>query len=118
MSMGPAKAAESIRKALSMGADKAVHVLDDGLAGSDALATSAVLAAAVGAVGFDLVIAGAESTDGRTGGLPGMVAVRLRPPKPLQGAKGDDYGNSVALALLAAHRGSRVVGGRPHVVLL
>ena len=47
LSMGPEKAAESIRKALSMGADKAVHVLDDGLAGSDALATSAALAAAL-----------------------------------------------------------------------
>ena len=40
-SMGPAKAAESIRKALSMGADRAVHLSDEGLAGSDALATSA-----------------------------------------------------------------------------
>ena len=47
LSMGPAKAAESIRKALSMGADKAVHVIDDGLAGSDALATSLALAAAL-----------------------------------------------------------------------
>ena len=44
LSMGPARAADSIRKALSMGAGRAVHVLDDGLAGSDALATSAVLA--------------------------------------------------------------------------
>src|ERR1700728_1703895 len=44
LSVGPARAAESIRKALSMGADKAIHVLDDGIAGSDALATSAVLA--------------------------------------------------------------------------
>ena len=50
LSMGPAKAAESIRKALSMGADKAVHVLDEALAGSDALATSPVLAAALKAV--------------------------------------------------------------------
>src|SRR3984893_4146183 len=56
LSMGPSKAAESIRKALSMGAHKAVHVLDDGVAGSDALATSAVLAAALTSVGFDLVI--------------------------------------------------------------
>ena len=45
--MGPEKAAESIRKALSMGADKAVHVIDDGLAGSDALATSLALAEAL-----------------------------------------------------------------------
>src|SRR5215468_11020346 len=56
VSVGPARAADSIRKALSMGADKAVHVLDDGIAGSDALATSAVIAAALSQVGFDLVI--------------------------------------------------------------
>src|SRR6202020_3620477 len=53
LSMGPGKAAESIRKALSMGADKAVHVSDEALAGSDALATSLVLAAAVRSAGFD-----------------------------------------------------------------
>ena len=40
LTMGPEKAAESIRKALSMGADQAIHLLDDGLAGSDALSTS------------------------------------------------------------------------------
>ena len=40
VTMGPEKAAESIRKALSMGADQAVHLLDDGLAGSDAMSTS------------------------------------------------------------------------------
>ena len=42
LTMGPEKASESIRKALSMGADKAVHLIDDALAGSDALETSAV----------------------------------------------------------------------------
>ena len=47
LTMGPERAAESIRKALSMGPDKAVHVLDDALHGSCALATSKVLAAAV-----------------------------------------------------------------------
>ena len=47
LSMGPDKAAETIRKALSMGADKAVHVVDDALHGSDAIATSAALAAAL-----------------------------------------------------------------------
>src|SRR5450755_162645 len=40
-SMGPQRATESIRKALSMGADKAIHLVDDGLAGSDAVQTSA-----------------------------------------------------------------------------
>ena len=67
--MGPDKAAESIRKALSMGADKAVHVLDDALHGSDALGTSYALAQALEQIGFDLVILGSESTDARTGVL-------------------------------------------------
>src|SRR5262252_5728148 len=74
LAMGPAKASESIRKALSMGADKAVHLLDDGLAGSDALATSLALAQALKSTGFDLVIFGSESTDARTGMVPAMVA--------------------------------------------
>jgi electron transfer flavoprotein beta subunit len=67
LSMSPAKASESIRKALSMGADKAVHISDEALAGSDVLATSLVLAEALKQTGFDLVILGSESTDARTG---------------------------------------------------
>ena len=59
------RATETIRKALSMGADSAVHVVDDALHGSDALATSAALAAALERAGFDLVILGSESTDAR-----------------------------------------------------
>jgi electron transfer flavoprotein beta subunit len=97
LSMGPQRAAESIRKALSMGADKAVHVLDDGIAGSDALATSAVLAAALQSVGFDLVIAGAESTDARTGVVPAMLAERLGVPQLTQASKVDIDGSSVTV---------------------
>ncbi len=67
LSMGPQRATESIRKALSMGADKAVHLVGDALAGSDVLATSAALAAVLSQIGFDLVILGSESTDARTG---------------------------------------------------
>src|SRR5579885_493366 len=52
LTMGPEKASESIRKALSMGADKAIHLIDDGLAGSDGLQTSAALAAVLGRTGF------------------------------------------------------------------
>jgi electron transfer flavoprotein beta subunit len=77
LTMGPDRAAESIRKALSMGPDKAVHVLDDALHGSCAVATSRVLAAALGTLGADLVICGAESTDGRVQVLPHMLAERL-----------------------------------------
>ena len=56
--MGPDPAAETVRKALSMGADKAIHVLDDSLHGSDAVATSLVLAKALGTTEFDLVMLG------------------------------------------------------------
>ncbi|HEX6448120.1 MAG TPA: electron transfer flavoprotein subunit beta, partial [Trebonia sp.] len=67
LSVGPEKAAESVRKALSMGAGKAIHVSDEAIWGSDALATSLVLAKALEQAGFDLVIFGSESTDARTG---------------------------------------------------
>ena len=72
LTMGPERATEAIRKALSMGADKAVHVSDEALAGSDAVATARALAAAV-AHGrrVDLVLAGNEASDGRVGGGAG-----------------------------------------------
>jgi electron transfer flavoprotein beta subunit len=81
LSMGPGRASDTIRKALSMGADKAVHLVDDALAGSDVLGTSAAIAAALRQVGFDLVILGSESTDARTGVLAAMLAERLGVPQ-------------------------------------
>jgi electron transfer flavoprotein beta subunit len=77
VTMGPKGALDSLRKGLAMGADAAIHVVDDGLVGSDAVQTSAALAAALAPRGFDLVIAGNESTDGRTGAVPAMLAERL-----------------------------------------
>jgi electron transfer flavoprotein beta subunit len=80
--MGPDAAADTVRKALSMGADKAIHVLDDGLHGSDAVATSLVLAKAVQTVeGTDLVILGSESSDARMSVVPAMLAERLGLPQ-------------------------------------
>src|ERR1043166_9704310 len=70
VSMGPAKAVEAVRRALSMGAHKAILVTDDRLAGADGLTTARVLAAAIRRVQLDLVIAGAESTDGSMGTVP------------------------------------------------
>src|SRR3954453_8245374 len=58
LTVGPERAAESIRKALSMGADKAVHVLDDGIHGSDVIATAKVLAKTLGSIEWDIAIAG------------------------------------------------------------
>jgi len=80
--MGPDAATETVRKALSMGADKAIHVLDDGLHGSDALATSLALAKAIEkAGGFDLVLLGSESSDARMSVVPAMLAERLGLPQ-------------------------------------
>ncbi|GAA0479565.1 electron transfer flavoprotein subunit beta [Actinoplanes capillaceus] len=77
LTVGPAGATESIRKALSMGPDKAVHVQDDALHGSCAVATSKVLAAALRTLNADLIISGAESTDGRVQVVPHMLAELL-----------------------------------------
>lgn len=78
VSVGPERATEAIRKALSMGADAAVHVSDTALHGADVLQTASVLAKAIGTVeGVDLVIAGNESTDGVAGAVPAIVAELL-----------------------------------------
>ena len=80
--VGPERATDAIRKGLSMGADKAIHVLDDALHGSDLLQTAKVLAAAIGTVeDVDLVIAGNEASDGAGGAVPAVVAELLGYPQ-------------------------------------
>jgi electron transfer flavoprotein beta subunit len=80
ISMGPEGTAAAVRRALSMGADRAAIVTDDALRGADALATARVLAAAVSRQPFDLIVAGVESTDGYTGTVPMAVAELLDLP--------------------------------------
>jgi electron transfer flavoprotein beta subunit len=75
--MGPERATEAVRKALSMGANDAILVSDSALAGSDALATSTVLAKVIAEGGYDLVICGTESTDARMSVVPAMLSARL-----------------------------------------
>jgi electron transfer flavoprotein beta subunit len=77
ISMGPERATEAVRKALSMGANDAILVSDSALAGSDALATSSVLAKVINDGGFDIVICGTESTDARMSVVPAMLSARL-----------------------------------------
>src|ERR1700722_11610731 len=116
LTMGPAKASESIRKALSMGAHKAVHVIDDGLAGADALGTSLALAQALQSVGFDLVIFGSEATDARTGVVPAMVAERLGLPQLTLAAKVDIDGSQVTVRRVTDDGYAVVSGALPAVV--
>ena len=81
LTMGPEEAAEAIRRALSMGADAGIHLVDDALHGTDAIGTSYALATILAAREFDLVLFGSESTDARMSVVPAMVAERLGLPQ-------------------------------------
>jgi len=81
LTVGPEDAKDALRKALSMGAHKAIHVEDDDLHGTDALGTSLVLTKAIEHAGYDLVICGMASTDGTMGVLPAILAERLGVPQ-------------------------------------
>lgn len=80
VSMGPSGTLQGIRQALAMGADKAVIIDDEALAGSDSLTTAQALAAAITKEGYDIVIAGTESTDGYSGLVPQQMAELLGVP--------------------------------------
>jgi electron transfer flavoprotein beta subunit len=84
--MGPERAVETIRKALSMGADKAVHLTDEALKGSDAVQTSYALAKVLETLEYDLVIAGSEATDSRMAIMGALLSERLGQPQ-LTGAR-------------------------------
>jgi len=81
VSMGPKSAQEGMRRALAMGADRAILVTDDALAGSDSLATARVLAAVIKKEAADLIFCSTESTDGYTGMVPGGIAEFLGIPQ-------------------------------------
>ncbi len=80
VSMGPERAAETLRKGLAMGADRAVLVADDALRGSDLVGTSAVLAKALEREGADLVLFGQQASDSDGAVLAAAVAERLQLP--------------------------------------
>jgi electron transfer flavoprotein beta subunit len=84
--MGPPKAADSLRKALAVGADRAVHVADDALVGSDLIATSRTLAKAIERESPDLVVFGQQAADSDGAVLWAAVADRLRLPVISQAA--------------------------------
>jgi electron transfer flavoprotein beta subunit len=87
VSLGPEKAADSLRKALAMGADRAVLVTDEGAAGSDLVATSKVLAKALERESADLFLFGQQASDGDGAVLWAAVAERLRLPVVSQAAE-------------------------------
>ena len=98
VTMGPERATDAIRKALSMGADKAVHLLDEGLHGSCAVHTARALAKVIGTLGdVDLVLAGNEATDGTIGAVPAMVADVLGVPELTHARKVTIEGRTVTV---------------------
>jgi electron transfer flavoprotein beta subunit len=87
ISMGPAKASDALRKALAMGADRAVHVSDEAAAGSDLVATSYALAKALEREGADLILFGQQAGDSDGAVLWAAVADHLRLPVVSQAAE-------------------------------
>jgi electron transfer flavoprotein beta subunit len=97
LTMGPDRATETIRKALSMGADKGIHVSDEALHGSDAIQTAKALAKALGTVEWDLVIAGSESTDARMSVVPALLSELLGAPQLTRARKVTIDGSKVTI---------------------
>ena len=114
VSVGPERALEAMRRALAMGADRVVLVSDDGAAGSDLVATSRVLAAALEREGADLVLFGQQAHDSDGAVLWAAVAERLQRPLisqvaeltledgKLRGKRQTEYGYDVIAAPLPA----------------
>jgi len=98
VTMGPAKAIDGLRKALAMGGTSGVHVVDDSLHGSDAMATSLVLAKALEAIGgVDLVLTGMASTDAEMSVVPAMIAARMGLPQVTFAAAIEVDGSTVTI---------------------
>jgi electron transfer flavoprotein beta subunit len=115
--VGPEKAADAVRKALQMGADEGVHVTDDAIAGSDAAATSLVLAEAIKKIGSpDLVICGMASTDAAMSVVPAMLAERLDLPGITLASVVESQGDQVR-AKRDGDTATQVIGGTMPLVL-
>ena len=119
LTVGPEQAMDAIRKGLQMGADKGVHVVDEAIAGSDALATSLVLAKAVEKLGrdnVDLVVCGMASTDGTMGVVPAMLAERLGLPQVTLGSVIEMQGKEVRIKR-DGDTATEIIGGTAPLVL-
>src|SRR5438128_5729892 len=97
VSMGPAKAQDALRKALAMGADRAVHVTDQNAEGADLVATSYVLAKALERESADLILFGQQASDSDGAVLWAAVAERLRRPVVSQAAELSLQGGSLSV---------------------
>jgi electron transfer flavoprotein beta subunit len=97
LTVGPEQAADAVKKGLQMGADAGVHVVDDAIHGSDAVATSLILSKALARLEADLVVFGMGSTDGGMGVVPAMVSERLGLPAVTLGSEVTVHGQTVRI---------------------
>jgi electron transfer flavoprotein beta subunit len=116
VSMSPSGNLQGIRQALAMGADKAVVVDDEALRGADALTTAIVLAAAIEREGYDLVVAGTESTDGYSGVVPQQLAELLGVPSLTFARKVEASGAGVRIERQTAAGYDVVKAGLPALI--
>jgi electron transfer flavoprotein beta subunit len=116
VSMGPEDSTDAYKKALQMGADKAVFLTDPALAGSDALATSYALAQVLGTLEYDLVILGSEASDARTSLVPALLAERLGLPQLSFAAKVEVAGTAIKINRLTDYGHDVVEATLPAVV--
>lgn len=115
LTMGPTNAEDTMRKALAMGADRGVLISDPQLAGSDWLATCKVLAAAMRTLEFDLVLTGMESTDARSGLVPGGLAELLCLPLLTYASSIRTSDNTITLDRQGAGGTQEIVSSLPAV---
>jgi len=116
LTVGPQRATESIRKALSMGADKAVHICDEGLHGSDAIGTAKAIASGLGTIDWDVTIAGSEATDARGAVVPALLAEILGVPQLTQARKVTVEGATVTIERVTDTGFDVVEGNIPAVI--
>jgi electron transfer flavoprotein beta subunit len=116
LTVGPDRATASLRKALSMGADKAVHVSDEALHGACAIQTAKVLAKALGTLEWDVAIAGSEATDSRMSVVPALVAEALGAPQLSQARKVTVEGSTVTIERVTDTGYDVVQGSTPAVI--
>ncbi|QWF20815.1 electron transfer flavoprotein subunit beta/FixA family protein [Nocardioides sp. LMS-CY] len=121
LTIGPEKAVDAVRKALQMGADKAVHVSDEAIAGSDYVATSLVLAKAIEKIAADsgspdVVMCGMASTDASGGVVPAMLAERLGLPQVTLASVVETQGDQVRVKR-DGDTATEVIGGTMPLVL-
>jgi electron transfer flavoprotein beta subunit len=95
ISVGPARAMETIRTALAMGADKGVHICDPVLDSADAFVTASALAAAIKGLSYDIIFCGQRAIDDDSGQVGAMLAELLGIPQLTLVTKLDFAGSSV-----------------------